>query len=207
MRRLRWIVFAIVLIIVLTGMTVFVFAPESTELLDNAQVRETSEIACLTDTEGTCLNLPLVSGIDVDNDAISFPDAFNTDYTLIVMPFDREQQVNAVTWLPIFEELSAEFDSVSYYNIAALPQLNAAIRFAVISGMSAGIRDDAVRDRTTILFLEEQERFLEALAIDDTETITILMLGQDGTVYYRDSGTYTTEAGEKLREAVQDILN
>lgn len=206
MTRLRLAILSIIIVIIFVTGGIFFFAPETSNLEDNPET-DTPKVICLTDDTGGCLRLPVVSGVDVDNDAITFPEAFDSAYMLIVMPFDREQQVNAITWLPIFQELSAEYDNINFYNIAALPELNLAIRALVMGGMSAGIREDGVRDRTTVLFLQEQDRFLEALTIENTEQIAVFIMGQDGIVFYRDSGAFTTEAGDALRDALEEILS
>src|SRR5690606_12684730 len=107
---------------------------------------------------------------------------------LVVMPFDREQQVLAVTWLPLFKELAAENDSLQFWSIAALPELNSAVRLLVLGGTSAAVSDAEIRTQITVLFLEEQEAFLEALAIDNSDEIQVFIMDKDAVLYYHDSG-------------------
>lgn len=206
MARLRPISLILLAMIVILTIVVVAFAPDTTSVLTFGEADQADSNRCLADTAGKCYQMPAVNGVNLDNQPVRFPDDFSDEYYLVVMPFDRDQQVNAITWLPRFQALAEQYETVSYFNIAALPDLNAGIRFLVIQGMSAGMRDDTVRQQVGILFLEEQQAFLDALAIDDTDTIRVFIIGGDGTLYYRDSGVYDDDAGDKLTAALADIV-
>jgi hypothetical protein len=107
-----------------------------------------------------------------------------------------------VTWLPLFQELAAETSNRQYWSIAALPNLNAAIRILVIGGMSGAVREPELRSQITVFFLEEQAAFLDALAIESPEEIQVFITDGAGSIYYRDTGVFTEEKGETLRQAL-----
>jgi hypothetical protein len=201
MRRIAIVISAIILII-LVAMLALQLAPETSSFFIGENVQQ---IACLSDADGNCLVMPSVSGVNIDNQSLAFPDAFTRDYYLIVMPFDDGQQNLAQTWLPLFQELTAEFESVHYFSIAPLPNLNPAIRLMVIGGISISVREPEIRSQIAILFLEEQQAFLDALAIDSIETMQILIIDREGLVFYRDTGEYQAEKGDRLREILADL--
>lgn len=206
MQNRRNILLLLVLIIVLVLIaTVVVLNPQSSTI--NLADEAGDTLSCLTDDSGNCLLMPGVSGLDINLQEVNFPGQFETDYHLVVMPFDREQQVLAVTWLPLFQELVNDNDNLQLWNIAALPELDAGVRLFVLGGISAAITDATIRPQITVLFLEDQELFLEALAIEDIEQIQIFILDKDGVVYYRESGEYTPEKGQLFTEMLQQILN
>lgn len=202
----RWLFIVIIMLIVtaLIGVTL-ILAPDSTSM--NILNTTTNSLSCLQNSEDSCLVMPSVSGLTSDSEAVNFPEQFEADYHLVVMPFDREQQVLAVTWLPLFQELASTHDNVQYWSIAALPELNSAIRFLVLTGISAGISDEDVRQQVTVLFLEQQAEFLDALAIDNDESIQAFIMDSDGVIYYRAIGEFTTERGENFREALDSLLS
>lgn len=202
----RWLFSGIflVLVIVMIG-AVFLLAPNSSQI-DFLNISNNSSPACLTNTDDSCLVMPSVTGLTSDSVGVSFPEQFDSEYHLVVMPFDREQQVLAVTWLPLFQELSADNEALQYWSIAALPELNTAIRFLVMTGLSAGIVDDEVRSQVTVLFLEQQDAFLEALGIDNDAIIQAFIMDNEGVVYYRAIGELTAENGADFREALNDLL-
>lgn len=162
---------------------------------------------CVPDDEGACLQLPAASGIDANDDDISFPDAFELPYVLVVMPFDRDQQVQAQTWLPSFEEFADTYpETFEYYSIAALPDLNAVIRGLVMFGIRSGVRDESTRSRLAVLFLDEQEAYLDALNIEDDSVIRAFLVDTEGVVYWTGAGVFEEETAASLREAVAAII-
>ncbi len=201
----RWLFIVIIMLIVtaLIGATL-ILAPDSTSM--NILNATSNRPTCLKNSDDRCLVMPGVTGLTSDSDVVNFPEQFEADYHLVVMPFDREQQVLAVTWLPLFQELASTHDNVQYWSIAALPELNSAIRFLVLTGISAGISDEEVRQQVTVLFLEQQAEFLDALAIDNDETIQVFIMDSEGVIYYRAIGEFTTERGENFREALVSLL-
>jgi len=166
----------------------------------------TNHVDCLRNETGDCFQIPSVTGIDLDSQPVSFPEAFTTETILIVMPFDRDQQVRAETWLPLFQELARDDDRLSYYSVAALPKLNAAVRVLVIGGMSAGLRDPVVRQQMAVLFLEDQEAFLAALEIETVDAIQVFIIDSDGTIFWRGAGDYTEATAQDLKTVLADLL-
>ncbi|MEL6309506.1 MAG: hypothetical protein AAFR81_14950 [Chloroflexota bacterium] len=204
MRR-RWIV-AIAVLVILVIASVFTattFAPETSEVGEGAG---SDALACVTNTAGDCLQMPVVSGIDVNSEPVSYPDDFDAPYQLVAMPFDQEQQVEAITWYELFQDLADDDARVDYWSIAALPELNAAIRLLVIGGIRAGVNDPDVQARIAILFLEDQASFLDALDVPNTDTIRAYIMDDEGTVYYVAEGAYTEASGEAFSEALAQLL-
>lgn len=204
-RRVVLIVVAFLAVSVMVIAAVLTLMAPQTSSIDTA-ARTGDRAGCLTDAGGDCLALPAAVGINLDNRPVAFPDALSDDLYLVVMPFDREQQVMAVTWLPLFQALAEQYGSVSFYSIAALPDLNRAVRAAVIVGMSLGVSDPAVRDQIAVLFLEEQAAFLDALAITDTSTIQVFIMTGDGLILWRTAGVYDEAAADALRDALRDLV-
>jgi hypothetical protein len=200
-RRARFIAIAVVLLLLIAGGAIILtlIAPQSSESI--AQDADTRP-DCLTDTDGTCLTLPTFSGTDLNDTTYTFPEALGGDYQLIVMPFDRDQQVRAATWLEPFREIASNYERVEYYSIAALPDLSPAIRGLVVSGMRFNVQDDLTRARLIVVFLENQPAFLEILNITDTDTIRLFITDADGTLYWQGSGDYNPSTEDDLREAL-----
>jgi len=204
--RNRWIaLIAVLLFVLITGIVAaLTLAPDSTgiSLLNS----NGNQPACLTDIDGNCLVMPGATGLDADSESVTFPEQFTAEYHLVVMPFDREQQVLAVTWLPLFQEIASGHDNLQYWSIAALPELNSAIRFLVMSGISAAVTETEMRPQVTVLFLEEQELFLDALEIESTDAIQSFIIDSDGVIYYRAIGEYSDIKGDDFRSAVDALL-
>lgn len=170
----------------------------------NSRAPATSTVelrACLRTTEDACLRLPSISGANLDGQSATFPEALRAPLNFIVMPFDREQQVRAIEWVPVFQELIGAEESIDFYSLAALPDLAPAIRLLVSGGMSAAVSDAAVRARTYLFYLEDQAAFLQALNVPDDEIMRVYLVNQIGELLYAGQGDATPEAIAALREA------
>lgn len=161
---------------------------------------------CLRDAAGACLVLPAVSGTTLSDQPIALPDDLATGYTLVVMPFDQAQQEAAADWLAPFAALAAQYDALSYLNIAALPDLSRAIRTLVVGGLRLSVRDAATQDRIVLLFLEDQAAFLTALGLSDDTLMQLFVVDEAGTIYWRGSGAYAPSTEDALRDFVAQLL-
>lgn len=177
-------------------------APDSSDI--RTQTGDTRS-NCLTDASGDCLRLPTFRGTDLNSETHTFPDALGGAYQLIAMPFDRDQQVQAATWLEPFREIAADNERIEYYSIAALPDLSPAVRGLVLSGMRFNVQDELTRARLIVVFLENQAAFLEVLNITDTDTIRLFITDSSGTLYWQARGGYDEATEASLREALSQL--
>ena len=194
-RRLIGLVVFVVIGRVLGLVMVTQLAPEST----GVTVAE-----CVSDAQDECVVFPQVTGENLNGESVTLPDDFLAARNLIIMPFNREQQVSAEAWLPLGQALAEKHDDLQFYSIAALPDLSPAVRLLVSGGMNVAITDEAVREVAILLYLEEQERFVEALGIEDMETMRVLLVRGDGTVVWTLAGEYSDELAEDVRERVSE---
>lgn len=203
MRRLLIIV-GVITLLCLGLITILSFvAPESSPitLLQN----RAEDSACLHNTDDRCYAIPQVSGVTVDEAEITFPDAFaGTDYTLVVLPFDEQQQQEIAGWLPLFSELAG--DNIGFYSLAPLPDSIAPIfRAAILLGVSATVRDPEIRPLLVFSFLEDQAAFINAIGATDNSIAQVLIVDSSGIIFYRDTGTFTPAKGAAFREALSTI--
>lgn len=174
--------------------------PEATaEASNRAETTPEATVARLT--------LPRVSGQNIDGDAVTLPDDLAGRFNLIVMPFTRDQQANAVDWLPIFQEIAATYADVAYYSVAALPDLNFFGRTGVMLGLSAGVQDAEVRQASVVLFLADQAGFVEALDLPNTDVMQVLILNAEGAVLWQVGGGRTDARAEQLRQAFATVYS
>jgi hypothetical protein len=174
-------------------------------VLQNAPQTTTVEVQTCVKEGDTCLSLPSVTGSNLDIELLAFPAAFAGEVNLVVMPFDREQQVSALEYVPLFQSLAAENPGVAYYSLAALPDLAAPIRLMVTGGMNMAVSEPAIRRVTIIFYLENQPEFIRALNVSDTEAIQVFIFNRAGEVLHQQSGDYSDAAAQTLTEALAKI--
>lgn len=165
---------------------------------------ETSQVEaqpCLS-TETGCLRFPSMNGRTLSGKILALPQDFDGEYTLVIVPFDRDQQVKADTWLPLARELAQANPRLRYYSVAIFPDMAAPMRALARGGMNVIIPAD-LHDITITAFLEARQTFLDALEIPDVSQIQVLLLNADGEVLWRESGDYTSTQGDSLRRVAK----
>jgi hypothetical protein len=200
----RRIILFIIIVFMLSGAAALLLnAPNTTRV-----TIETSAADCPVKTASDeCAQLPTVTGANLKNEALTFPAALAGEYNLVVMPFDRDQQVRAIDYVPLFQRLAQENEGVAYASMAALTDLAAPIRLLVTGGMNAAVTDDALRAVTIILYLEDQPGFIAALGVPDTEQIQVFIFNRAGQVLWRGAGDYSATMAQAVEAALMDTLN
>lgn len=188
---------AIILIIFVAGVVWLMIAPRTTDIT----VRD-----CVTGADNDCLTLPRVIGDNLDGETITLPDDISSEYALLVVPFDREQQTQAANWLPVYQDIVAEHDNLSYYSVAILV-VESPFRPLVVGGMSVAIANPAVRQAVMIAFVEDsdQQDALAALNHTDESALLALLINQQGEVLWQHAGVYEPSAAEDLRATIANL--
>ncbi|MAU09818.1 MAG: hypothetical protein CL607_08365 [Anaerolineaceae bacterium] len=188
---------AIFLIVFTAGVAWLMIAPPTTDIT----VRE-----CVTGADDACLTLPRVMGDNLNGETITLPDDISSEYALLVVPFDREQQTQAANWLPVYQDIVAEHDNLSYYSVAILV-VEAPFRPLVVGGLNVAIVDPEVRQAVMIAFVEEsdQQDALTALNHADEPSLLALLVNQQGEVLWQHAGVYEPSAADELRTVITNM--
>jgi hypothetical protein len=188
--RIAGVVVVLLVVIAVAAIIVLRDVPETSTVVEQSCLRvEESE---------TCLRFPIISGANLPGDELTFPDDFTSEYVLAIVPFSREQETRAETWLPLAQQLMETYPDLSYYNIPIFTDLPAAVRFVARTGLSAIIADDHIEAITVTVFLEDRDAFLEALEIPDVEIIQVFLMNTAGEILWRTSGEFSPEKGDEL---------
>jgi hypothetical protein len=149
-------------------------------------------------------HFPIVSGNNLMRIEYEFPRDFEGEYNLLFVPFQQWQQREVNTWIPAAQQLEQERKGLVYYELPTIYELPALSRTFINEGMRAGIPDQTARERTITLYLDK-ERFKKALAIDSEDAITVLLVDNEGTILWRESGAYTSDKIEELRNQLNNL--
>ncbi len=224
MMKKRVLLTLLMLVIVLAVLGLFVFTASAPPLSDvepgssertpestpeaSAQAGAAA-LPCLSGSAGTCLLFPTISGQAISGESFTAPAGFDGSYALVIVPFDREQQERAIDWLVPAQTLAADYAGLSFYSVAALPDLTPFVRTLVIGGLDVALRDPVLRAVTVVTFLSDQSVFVGALELPDTEAIAVLLLDarqeSRGTVLWLERGDYSTAAESALRDALDTL--
>jgi len=161
-----------------------------------------SSVAVPACAAADCAVFPQVDGRNLLGEDITLPNFFDGKVNMVVMPFSQDQQVEAADWLSLVEELAERYEGFAYYNVAAMPAVNPAIRTMITGGMAAAIPEDDIKSIVVMLFLEDVEAFIQALNIDESEALALMLLDIDGNVLWQGGGAYDEAVADEIRREV-----
>ena len=147
---------------------------------------------------------PLVSGYNLNRQEFVFPRDFSGKFNLVIVPFQRYQQMTVDTWIPVAKELEASFPGLVYYELPTIYAMPMLSRTFLNEGMRAGIPDQTARERTITLYVDK-EVFKSGLQIPDEGDITLFLVAQDGEIMWRTRGAYTPEKAAELVTVLQQL--
>lgn len=151
------------------------------------------------------MQLPNVSGSNLNRKKLSFPKDFIGEVNLVFIAFQQWHQNLINEWVPLTEEMEKTIPEFHYYEFPTVYQMGWLGRTFLNEGMRAGIPNPATRERTITLYLDK-ETFRDSLDIPDESTIWVYLFDKSGRVLWRISGNYSEEKGTALQTAVSEIL-
>jgi hypothetical protein len=147
-------------------------------------------------------HFPLVSGFNLNRQEFIFPQDFEGDLNLIIVPFQQYQQQIVNTWIPFAQEAEVTFPGFIYYELPTIYEMPVLSRTFINEGMRAGIPDQTARERTITLYLDKS-KFKSALDIPNENDIYLFLVDQNGEILWRANGAYTQEKADSLQQFIQ----
>jgi hypothetical protein len=148
------------------------------------------------------MQFPSVTGSSLQRKRLSLPEAFEGELNLVFVAFQRWQQSQVDTWIPLARQLEASLPGLRYYELPTIRRLNALSRTFINEGMRAGIPDPVARERTITLYVDKT-KFRKALQLPHEEEIHVMLLDRSGVVLWRAEGAFTLEKAGSLEAAVR----
>ena len=143
------------------------------------------------------IRFPHLAARDLEGRALELPDDFSGASNLVVVAFRREQQSMVDSWVAWFETIAAEHPTLRCYEVPVIATRWSPARPVIDGGMAQAVRAQEARRRTLTVYTDVR-RVTDALAIDDTDTVTVLLVDSDGRLRWRTTGPVTEHAGAEL---------
>jgi hypothetical protein len=145
---------------------------------------------------------PSLTAADLNKQEVRLPGGLSGDWNLLLIAFQREQQKDIDTWLPVLPAVVQKHPNLAYYELPVISRMNFMMRWFVNTGMRNGIPDKQQRGRTITLYLDKKP-FRDTLQIPSEDNIYALLVNKAGEVVWRTEGTVSEE---KLR-SLENFLN
>ncbi len=147
---------------------------------------------------------PKVTANNLSGKSFAMPGAFEGDFNVVLIAFERDQQKDLDTWLAVLPKTLETFPKVKYYELPTIAKLNGMTRWFIDTGMRSGIKDKGQRDRTITLFLDKKP-FKDALRIESEKTVYAMLLDKAGAVLWRADGLSSPEKIADLKTVLEKV--
>ena len=147
------------------------------------------------------IRFPHLAARDLEGRSLELPDAFSGASNLVIVAFRREQQAMVDSWVAWWETIAAEYPSLRCYEIPVIATRWSPARPVIDGGMAQAVRAQEARRRTLTVYTDVR-RVTDALAIDATDTVTVLLVDADGRLRWRTTGPVSEHSGSELRAAL-----
>lgn len=147
----------------------------------------------------TPLTFPTVQADNLEGKTLRFPQDFAGAHNLVFVAFERNQQRDVDTWVPLAKELMQKHPTLRTYEFPVIGKVIGMMRGFINGGMRRGIPDPATR-ATTITIYSDKGAFMKPLGLKNQKKIYAFIVTPKGEVLWQAEGP-RTESGEKsLRE-------
>ena len=142
---------------------------------------------------------PSVQADNLEGKKMRFPQDFAGERNLVFVAFQRNQQREIDTWVPLAKGLMQKHPTLRLYEFPVIGKTIGMMRGFINNGMRRGIPDPGTR-ATTITIYSDKGAFMRPLGLKDQKKIYAFIVTPKGEILWRTEGP-RTESGEKnLRE-------
>ena len=150
--------------------------------------------------QGFSATFPALSGKDLNGSAWSAPAGFPGEKTLVLIGFDEPQQALIDSWIKGMNLESAK-SPIPWLEMPLIENPGMFMRWFIDTGMRGGIRDKTTRSRVWTAYTDKKA-FLESCGINTTDTITVLVVKNNGTILASETGSFTESGSKRVLEAL-----
>jgi hypothetical protein len=146
---------------------------------------------------------PQLTGTNLLLESVSVPDDLAGELRLIVVAYDRDQQVFVEKWLRPLEALSENYPNLRGFYVPLLPQSASDAALPIIGGMTIAASSDNDRARTVVVFTDV-DAFNQILEIPGVDALQLFLLNESGAILWRGSGNYDPVTLESLESVLDE---
>jgi hypothetical protein len=135
---------------------------------------------------------PAVSAYALNKLRVNLPADFAGQSNLLLLSFEREQQKEIDSWLPVAKDLQKANPSFRAYMLPVFTKENLLYRWWENSSLRSSVDDPQWIEFTIPLYVDKP-RFRRGLQIYTEQSIVVLLVDKSGRVLWRTDGPLTDE--------------
>lgn len=138
---------------------------------------------------------PTIKANTLNKDRFTVPEDFTKTRNILLASMDQGLEDAIDAWDAALAPLRGSSEDIEVYNTPLIKKPGALIRGFINGGFRGIYKEDDVRDRVIILYLEDQDAVFTALGITETDKAApmIFVTDQTGTILGRVPGEATPE--------------
>lgn len=148
---------------------------------------------------------PEIEGKNLAGKKFHLPRDFEGGLNLVILAFQREQQLVVNTWLPTADLFENIYPELRYYELPTISRMNPFVRWFIDTGMRSGIKDPKSRKKTITLYLDKRS-FRKTLGISGEDNIFILLVDKEGKILWRSEGPCDVNKAKSLSEFLKESI-
>lgn len=152
------------------------------------------------------LLFPTVQGESLSGRPMALPKDFEGKVNLIIVAFQREQQLLVNSWTPVIQQLEKKYPELHSYELPTISTGYKPMKWIIDNGMRSGIKDAKARDHTITLYTNTR-KFREDLGLATDATIYVMLVDSSGAVRWKTEGSMTPLGATQLNAAVEQLLS
>jgi ATP10 protein len=157
----------------------------------NQQAAESARVA----------EFPVVTSYNLEKTKVVLPQDLEGQFNILLLSFEREQQSEADSWVPVAKQVEASHADVRYYQLPVFTRENFLYRWWLNSSLRSDLPEGESRKTTIPLYLN-RPAFLADLQISTDQQISVLLVEKNGRVLWRTTGEATDEKKAGLLAAI-----
>ena len=130
---------------------------------------------------------PAVTAYSLAKTKVSLPQDFGGKLNLLLLSFEREQQKDVDTWMPLVHDLKSANPNLRAFMFPVFPHENMLYRWWLALSLRGDVKAPGDLAFTMPLYLNK-ERFRQELQIPTEQEIVVLLVDKQGHVLWRTDG-------------------
>ena len=146
---------------------------------------------------------PKMVGIDLEGKNQNLPAAFNGEFNIIALGFEREHQEAINTWIKVVDGVIEKNSNVKFFEIPIIYKLGGFSRAWINNGMRFGIPNEIARKRTITVYTD-REKLFEAMQMKG-DRIYVLILDNKANIIWRIQGHASKENIQSFEKTLKKL--
>ena len=145
---------------------------------------------------------PSVTSYGLDKEKVTLPADFAGPLNLLILSFEREQEKDADSWVPMMQQLGQANPGFHAYLLPVFPKENILYRWWLNTSLRSSSPSENLWRWTIPLYVNKTD-FRHQLQIRDELQVVVLLADKTGKILWRGAGPYNDDKRAAINSLIQ----